>query len=90
MDTPCNNKSYHRYELQVGDHLACADYGIQGDLITFTHTIVPKALEGQGIGSRLIAFALADSRAAGLKVVPQCSFVRAYIDRHPEWQDLLV
>jgi len=89
MDTPRNNKSHHRYELQVGDHLAFADYRIDGDVITFTHTIVPEKLEGQGVASRLIAFALADVRERGLKVIPQCSFVRGYIDRHPEWQDLL-
>lgn len=84
-----NNEGHHRYELVVDRHLAFSEYRIDGDVITFTHTIVPPALEGRGIASRLIAAALADVRAKGLKVVPECSFVRGYIERHPEWQDLL-
>jgi len=89
MDMPRNSKPNHRYELRVGDRLAVAEYRIDGGVITFTHTIVPKELEGQGIASRLIAFALADARAQGLRVIPACSFVQGYIDRHPEWRDLL-
>jgi predicted GNAT family acetyltransferase len=50
---------------------------------------VPRELEGKGVGSRLVREALAQARAASLMVVPQCPFVRAYIDKHPELQDLL-
>ena len=55
----------------------------------FTHTEVPDALEGRGIGKRLVKAALDDARAQGLKVVPVCPFVKHYIENHPETQDLL-
>ena len=88
-DAILNNEAAHRYELWVGDALALAAYKLDGDVIRFTHTEVPKALEGQGIGSRLIRHALEDVRQRGLKVIPLCPFVRHYIDKHPETQDLL-
>ncbi len=84
-----DNKDRNRFELQVGDYIARAHYVIDGDVITFTHTVVPPELEGQGIASRLIKAALEDVRARGLKVVPQCPFVAAYIDKHPEWREVL-
>ena len=61
----------------------------EGKAITFIHTLVTKALEGRGIGSRLIAGALRDVRAKGLQLIAQCPFVAAYIERHPEERDLL-
>ena len=88
-DAILNNEAEQRYELWVGDALALAAYKLEGDVIRFTHTEVPKALEGQGIGSRLFGNALDDVRRRGLKVVPLCPFVRRYIERHPEAQDLL-
>ncbi len=85
-----DNRDRSRFEVTVEGHVAHADYRIDGDVITFTHTIVPPALEGRGIASRLILHALNDVRARGLRVVPQCPFVAAYIRKHPEWADLLV
>ena len=85
-----DNAGRHRFEVVVDGHLARADYVIDGDVITFTHTIVPPALEGRGIASRLIRHGLSEARARGLRVVPQCPFVAAYIRKHPEWADLLV
>jgi len=85
-----DNTAHHRFELVVDRHLAFSEYTLEGDVMTFTHTIVPPSLEGQGVGSRLVEGALTQARARGLKVRPLCSFVRAYIGRHPEWQDLLV
>lgn len=84
-----DNAERHRFELTVDGHLARAEYVIDGDVITFTHTIVPPALEGRGIASRLIRHGLSEARARGLRVVPQCPFVAAYIRKHPEWTDLL-
>jgi predicted GNAT family acetyltransferase len=80
----------HRFELDVDGATAIATYRLHGDVITFVHTEVPKPLEGRGIASRLILGALAQVRARGLKVIPSCPFVKAYIGKHPEWQDLLV
>lgn len=55
----------------------------------FTHTEVPEALEGQGVGSRLVAGALEDVRRSGRRARPLCSFVQRYMERHPETGDLL-
>lgn len=84
-----DNEAQHRYELAVEGRIAFAQYSLNGDVITFTHTIVPEELEGQGIGGRLVRGALDDARERGLSVVPMCSFVRGYIERHPEYEDLM-
>jgi len=84
-----NNEDAQRYELEAAGALAFAAYQLRGDVVAFTHTEVPAALEGQGIASRLIKGALADVRQRGRKVLALCPFVAGYIDRHPEEQDLL-
>jgi predicted GNAT family acetyltransferase len=63
--------------------------GSSGEPIVFTHTSVPAALEGRGIGSALAKAGLEYARANNLAVVPLCSFVRSYIERKPEYQDLV-
>ena len=83
-----DNPDRQRFELVEQGHLAFAEYQIEADVITFTHTVVPASLQGMGVGSRLIEGALTDVRSRGLKVRPQCTFVAAYIARHNEWQDL--
>ena len=84
-----DNRAESRFELATDDGPAVAVYERNGGVITFTHTVVPEGEEGHGIGSRLVAGALTQVRAEGLKVVPQCPFVAAYIEGHSEWQDLL-
>ena len=84
-----NNEAEQRYELVTEDGTAIAAYQRDGDVVAFTHTEVPEALEGRGVGSRLVAGALADVRSQGLKALPLCSFVRTYFERHPEERDLL-
>ncbi|MDP1028668.1 GNAT family N-acetyltransferase [Sphingomonas sp. KR1UV-12] len=89
MQQITNNRSEQEYVLDVDGERAVAAYQREGDTIVFTHTVVPPAIEGRGVGTRLVRGALDDARDQGLKVVPQCSFVRAYIERHPEYRDLL-
>jgi predicted GNAT family acetyltransferase len=84
-----NNTDKNRYELSVDGHLAATYYRIADGVITFIHTEVPDALAGRGVGGKLVKGALDQVRAAGLKVVPQCPFVRAYIEKHPDYADLL-
>jgi predicted GNAT family acetyltransferase len=84
-----NNKAHHRYELTVDGHLAATHYAISGNVITFTHTEVPPELGGKGVGSKLIKGALDQVRAEGLKLIAQCQFVKAYIEKHAEYADLL-
>jgi predicted GNAT family acetyltransferase len=89
MQEVTDNKAARRFELVLDGHTAFAAYTIDGDVITFTHTVVPRELQGQGIATRLIGAALADVRARGLKVIAECEFVRAYLDKHPQDRDLL-
>lgn len=92
-----DNRAEEEFELIVagakGEWRAVAAYqreeGPDGERIVFTHTHVPAAIEGQGVGAKLVRAALDSVRDQGLRVVPQCSFVRAWIDRHPEYRDLL-
>ena len=85
-----DNVEKHRFEADLGDgSLAIAEYNLLHGKIMFTHTEVPSAHEGQGIGSALARFALKSARERGLKVIPACSFFAAYIKKHAEEQDLL-
>jgi uncharacterized protein len=85
-----NNAALHRFELDADGHTAVAYYQLVPGVITFTHTEVPPALSGRGIGSKLARGALEAARAQGLKVVAKCPFVSAYIGKHPEFADLLL
>lgn len=84
-----DNAAQHRFELAVDSHIAAAYYKRAGDVITFEHTEVPSELGGRGIGSKLVKGALDQVRASGLKVVAQCPFVKGWIDKHPDYADLL-
>ncbi|MGA3308419.1 MAG: GNAT family N-acetyltransferase [Xanthobacteraceae bacterium] len=84
-----DNPALSRFELDANGVTAVANYKIADGVITFTHTEVPPQARGGGTASRLIAGALEAARARGLKVVAHCSFVRAYLAKHPEFQDLL-
>jgi len=84
-----DNATRHRFELEIDGHIAFADYRLEEDVVALIHTEVPAELGGKGVGSRLVAGALTEIRARGLKVRPACDFVRAYVERHPEWNDLI-
>ena len=86
-----DNSEEQRYELWVGEARAGSiQYRSELGIVALTHTEVDPAFEGQGLGAQLVAEALDDIRARGLKVVPICPFVRAYLRRHPEYRDLVV
>ena len=84
-----NNPARNRYELEVDGHLAVAVYTLAPGVITFVHTEVPAELGGRGVGSALARGALEDARRQGLKVAVRCDFVRGYMTKHPEFNDLL-
>jgi uncharacterized protein len=80
----------NRYEIRDGDQLlGHADYHRRGDTVVFTHTEVDQDSGRTGLGSTLVRAALDDVRAKGGSVVPQCSFVRGYIEKHEEYADLV-
>ena len=86
-----DNPGALRYELVVdGDVAGEIRYRRTPERIALVHTEVSPSLEGQGLGSRLVAGALDDIRAHGLHAVPICPFVSSYIRQHPEYDDLVV
>jgi uncharacterized protein len=85
-----NDPARNRYELEVDGHLAVAVYSMAPGVITFIHTEVPAELGGRGVGTTLARGALEDVRRQGLKVVVRCSFIKAFMTKHPEFNDLLV
>jgi predicted GNAT family acetyltransferase len=87
--TVIHNTAQSRFETTVDGQLAKLDYHLRDSVIVLVHTEVPKALEGRGLGASLVQAALAHAREAGLKVEPRCAYAAAYMQRHPETQDLL-
>lgn len=88
-DKLTDNAGANRYEMPVDGGLAFVAYRRNGDVLTLDHAEVPSVLEGKGLGSRLVKATLDDVRERGLKVVPRCGFIRAYMRRHPEYDDLV-
>ncbi|MDR3359893.1 MAG: N-acetyltransferase [Bifidobacteriaceae bacterium] len=85
-----NNQSANRYELTLdGARLGVAQYESRPGALDFTHTVISSGVEGRGLGGVLIGGALDDARARGLAVFPYCTFVRHFIDQHPEYLDLI-
>jgi uncharacterized protein len=84
-----NNAEEHRYELDVEGGTALVYYRLAPGVITLMHTEVPPALEGHGIGSKLVRAVLEDIRAQGLTAIPRCPFVSAWMGKHPEFNDLI-
>lgn len=78
-----------RFEILIENYVAELDYRIKDGVIAFTHTGVPPALEGNGIGSLIVRTGLDYAREQGYRVLPLCSFVDAYIRRHAEYQSLV-
>lgn len=84
-----HNVAAQRFEVEVDGALARADYRMHGNAMRLFHTEVPHHLEGRGLAGALVRTALAHARAEGLRVEPACSYVRGYMQRHPETHDLL-
>lgn len=84
-----DNVEGQRYEIQEGDAVAFLAYRRYARHIVLVHTEVPEALGGRGNGARLAKFALEQARADGVRVIAECPFVRTYIERNPEYQDLV-
>ncbi len=80
----------HRYEVLVDDEVAgFAVYHRRGGRFILVHTEVDDAHAGQGIGSTLARGALDDIRSTGASVLPLCPFIAEWIDRHPDYADLV-
>jgi len=84
-----DNPEESRFETNVDGHIAFVSYLRRGDTIFFTHTEVPRELEGRGLGSALARAVLDRARAEHWQVVARCPFIAKYVERHPEYQSLI-
>lgn len=78
-----------RIGIDVGGHVATIAFRMQGQQLAAVHTEVPAALRGKGVGDKLAHALLDYVRAHGLRILPYCPFVAAYIKRHAEHGDLV-
>ena len=85
-----NNQEKHRFEVVNGSQVSKLVYEMRGeDMIDLVHTEVPEDLRDQGIGKSLVTAALEYARDNGLMAIPSCPFVASYVQRHPEWNDVV-
>jgi uncharacterized protein len=84
-----DNAALHRFEMHFDGGIAFVDYRRQPGVVALLHAFVPPEFEGRGVGSALAQGVLEAIRASGDKVIPRCSFIAAYIARHPEFQSLV-
>jgi len=86
--TPQHEAEHQRFTLPTTP-LSVLDYSLSPGRVVFTHTGVPPAYRGQGLAALLVEAGLQWARAEQLQVVPACSYVQLYLQRHPEWQHLV-
>lgn len=84
-----NNKTNLQFELMVDSQKAVLQYRLKDKTIYYMHTGVPKAIEGQGIATKLAKFGLEYAKKNGFKIVVYCPFVVQYVKQHPEYLKLL-
>lgn len=84
-----HNAAEHRFESEVDGHLSVAEYANQEGAMVFTHTFVPSELRGRGLAEALVRAGLDYAREQKARVVPACSYVATFIQRYPEYQELL-
>ena len=84
-----DNQTQHALELWVEGQRSFIGYEIEGDKIYLMHTEVPEEQSGQGIAADLVEKAFLYLEAKNLKVVPACSYVRAFLKRHPDWNRIV-
>ena len=88
-NTFTRNEDQNQFELSAGGHTAFLEYYTEVKKIYLTHTEAPEAMRGKGAAGELVKGALQYAKDNGLTVVPSCSYVAHYIDKHPEWASVL-
>jgi len=85
-----NNKAGGQFEFHIDGVVAKIGYKIKGDKIYLIHTEVPKAIAGRGVASSLAEKVLSDIKQKGLRLIPLCPFIKKYLQRHTEWDFLIL
>jgi predicted GNAT family acetyltransferase len=83
-----DNSARSRFELEADGITVFMNYRLTGTVISLDHTETPVEARGRGLASRLVKGVLDEVRRRGLKMVPRCPFVTAYVAKHPEYRDL--
>jgi predicted GNAT family acetyltransferase len=84
-----HNVLERRFEAIVDGHLSVADYVVEAGTVTFTHTFVPPELRGRGVAEKLVRAALAWAAEEKRRVIPACSYVARFVERHAEFRGLV-
>lgn len=84
-----NNPAAGRFEILTDQGAAILTYRRRGDDLDLMHTEVPRALEGRGYAAALATAALDHARREGIRIIPSCPYVKSYLQRHPEYADLV-
>lgn len=84
-----DNKEKNRFEAEIDGHKAIIEYSVQPNILILEHIEVDKELSGRGVASEMTESVLLEIELRGLKVVPECPFIKNYISKHPEWESIL-
>ena len=89
MSTIEHNLTDKCFELRLEGHRCVLNYTLNNNVMTITHTGVPNELSGRGLAAEITKFALDYAQSQGWRVIPQCSYVAAYIKKHPQYTPLM-
>jgi len=84
-----HNTAADRFELRIGGELCVLDYRRASDTLVIYHTEVPPPFQGRGLAARMTRAALDFARSQNLKVEPRCPYTAVFMQKHPEYSDLL-
>jgi predicted GNAT family acetyltransferase len=84
-----NNEALHNFELTINGDRSFIDYKLKGDKIYLIHTEVPQEMEGMGVAAALVEKTFNYIEEHHLKLIPLCTYVAAFLKRHPEWKRIL-
>ena len=90
MDFEVRNEEGKKYSATIDGHEASVGYvQVDDETLDFQHTYVPEELRGRGVAETLVRHALEDARRRGFRVIATCSFVKRFVEKHPEYRESL-
>lgn len=85
-----DNREKNRFEAEIDGHQAIVEYSVKPGILVLEHIEIDKELAGKGIGGEMAESVLLEMELRGLKVIAECPFIKKYIEKHPEWNSILV